>query len=196
MNIALRKPWALDEFLVWEREQELRYEFDGFQPVAMTGDTVEHSEIATNLVEALRRHLQGKPCRAFRGDLKVVVNGRIRYPDAVVTCISVSRGSDIVPDPVVVFEVLSSSTARIDRIEKNQDYRLTPSIQHYVMLEQTSQAATVFSRTGDDWVGRVVTGDAVLMLPEIGVKLLLREVYGGIEFPIQHSMGSRGRQLQ
>ncbi len=43
MNIALRKPMTLDEFLAWEREQELRYEFDGFAPVAMTGGTVAHS---------------------------------------------------------------------------------------------------------------------------------------------------------
>ena len=64
---------TLDEFLDWERRQELRYEFDGTRPVAMTGGTVEHSEIATSLVEALRRRSAGKPCRAFRGDLKVLL---------------------------------------------------------------------------------------------------------------------------
>ena len=174
---------SLDEFLAWERDQELRYEFDGVQPVAMTGGTIEHSEIATNLVEALRRRLRGQPCRAFRGDLKILANGRIRYPDATVTCTLPARGADIVPEPVVVFEILSPSTASIDRIEKNQDYRLTPSIRHYVMLEQTRQAATVFSRAGDDWVGHVVTGDVVLRLPEIGIELPLREAYIGVEFP-------------
>ena len=35
MDIALRRPLRLDEFLEWERRQELRYEFDGTQPVAM-----------------------------------------------------------------------------------------------------------------------------------------------------------------
>ena len=35
MNIALRKPMTLTEFLAWEERQELRYEFDGFQPVAV-----------------------------------------------------------------------------------------------------------------------------------------------------------------
>ena len=174
---------SLDEFLAWERDQELRYEFDGVQPVAMTGGTIEHSEIATNLVEALRRRLRGQPCRAFRGDLKILANGRIRYPDATVSCTAPARGADIVPEPVVVFEILSPSTASIDRIEKNQDYRLTPSIRHYVMLEQTRQAATVFSRAGDDWVGHVVTGDVVLRLPEIGIELPLREAYIGVEFP-------------
>ena len=37
MNIAMRKPMTLQEFLAWEDRQELRYEFDGFQPIAMTG---------------------------------------------------------------------------------------------------------------------------------------------------------------
>jgi hypothetical protein len=39
MSIAQRRPMTVDEFLAWERRQELRYEFDGFAPVAMTGGT-------------------------------------------------------------------------------------------------------------------------------------------------------------
>ncbi len=183
MNIALRRPMTIDEFLAWERRQELRYEFDGLRAVAMTGGTVEHSEIATNVVEALRRRLQGGPCRSLRGDLKIIVAGRVRYPDAVVTCSPVPRGTDVVPEPVVVFEVLSSSTASVDRIEKSQEYGATPSIVRYVMLEQLRQAATVFTHTADGgWAGRVVTGDATLDMPEIGVELPLAEVYAGIEF--------------
>jgi hypothetical protein len=34
---ASLKPLTLDEFLDWERAQPERYEFDGIQPVAMTG---------------------------------------------------------------------------------------------------------------------------------------------------------------
>lgn len=177
MSAFAKQPMSLEEFLAWERDQEFRFEFDGFEPVAMTGGTVEHSEIATNLVESLRRRLRGGPCRAFRSDLKIIVNGRVRYPDAVVTCTPAPRGADVVPEPVVVFEVISASTAGIDRIAKNGDYRATPSIRHYVMLEQTSQAATVFSRDGADWTGRLLTGDAVLTFPELGIEVPLREAY-------------------
>lgn len=182
MNVALRQPISTEEFLAWERRQELRYEFDGVRPVAMTGGTIAHSVIATNLVRALEDRLRGTPCRAFRGDLKIVVAGRVRYPDAMVTCSPVANDADIVPEPVVVFEVLSASTASTDRIEKNEEYRQTPSIRHYVMLEQASQAATVFSRLGDDWAGHVLTGDAVLVFLGIGVELKLAEAYAGIAF--------------
>jgi len=30
---------SLAEFLAWEERQERRYEFDGFQPLTMTGGT-------------------------------------------------------------------------------------------------------------------------------------------------------------
>jgi Uma2 family endonuclease len=92
------------------------------------------------------------------------------------------RHADIIPDPVVLFEVLSSSTAGTDRIEKNEGYRATASIQRYVMLEQTRQAATVFSRVGDDWVGHVLIGCVSRAMPEIQVDLPLGVFYSGIEF--------------
>jgi len=111
-----------------------------------------------------------------------VVAGRVRYPDATVTCLPVPRGTDVVPEPVMVFEVRSASTAASDRIEKNENYRLTPSIRRTVMLEQARRAATVFARAGDDWVGHVMMGDAVLAMPEIGVELPLAKVYAGIAF--------------
>ena len=44
MSAAL-KPLTLAEFLAWERAQPERYEFDGVQPVAMTGGSRAHSRI-------------------------------------------------------------------------------------------------------------------------------------------------------
>jgi Uma2 family endonuclease len=107
MNVALRKPMTLDAFLDWESRQELRYEFDGFQPIAMTGGTSEHAAIQRNLITALTIRLRGKPCQAYGSELKIAVAGSIRYPDAFVVCSPIPRGSTVVTDPVVVFEVLS-----------------------------------------------------------------------------------------
>jgi Uma2 family endonuclease len=182
MDQALRKPMTPDEFLAWERRQEMRYEFNGFEPVAMTGGTVAHSVIATNVVTALQSRLRGGQCRPFRGDLKIIVDGRIRYPDALVTRSPIGEDAEVISEPVVVFEVLSANTAVTDRITKNAEYRATPSIQHYVMLEQSAAASTVFSRSGEEWSGRLVTDpDAVLNLPAIGIDLPLAEIYAGIE---------------
>jgi Uma2 family endonuclease len=182
MNIAQRRPMTVDEFLAWERRQELRFEFDGSAPVAMTGGTLNHSALATDLVTAVRSHLRSG-CRAYRGDVKILVAGRVRYPDVAVTCSPIDGQSDILPNPVVVFEVLSPSTAAVDRVTKNGEYAATPSIQRYVMLEQVRIGATVFARDGANWVGSVLLDDAILAMPEIGVELPLRDLYAGVELP-------------
>jgi Uma2 family endonuclease len=183
MSVSQREAMTVDEFLDWETRQALKYEFDGFAPVAMTGGTQEHALIQINLTTALRVRLRGGPCRVVGSELKISVAGSIRYPDAYVYCTNAPRGTLVVTEPVVVFEILSPTTALIDRIDKNREYRDTPSVQRYVMLEQDRQGVTVFTRTGDDWVGHLVEGDAVLSMPEIGVDLPLSEVYEGILFP-------------
>jgi Uma2 family endonuclease len=118
--------------------------------------------------------------------VKILVAGRVRYPDAVATCSPVVLDEDIVPEPLVVFEVLSASTASVDRIAKNEEYRQTPSIWRYVMLEQDRIAATVFAREGGRWTGSVLAGaEAVLAMPEIGVDLRLGEVVRNLDLPAE-----------
>jgi Uma2 family endonuclease len=181
MNVALRQRMSLTEFLAWEERQELRYEFDGFDVRAMVGVTRAHAVIQANLIGALRDRLRGKACRPFGSELKIEVAGSIRYPDAFVVCTPGDPRSTVVTDPVVIFEILSESTARIDHVDKNAEYRATPSVQRYVMLEQDSQAATVFAREGERWVGSLLTGDVVLAMPEIGIEVPLAELYEGLD---------------
>lgn len=183
MNVALRKPMTLAEFLAWEERQELRYEFDGFQPVAMTGGTLDHEVIGGTLRALLREQLRGKPCRPWGPTIKVEVQGRIRYPDAFVSCTPADGKATIVPDPVVVFEVLSASNSRTDRIEKLREYQATPSIQRYIMLEQDSIGATVFERRAEGWVAFALTDGDTLHMPEIGVELALADIYADVGFP-------------
>ncbi len=95
MTVALRQPITVDEFLAWEEHQELRYEFDGFSPVAMTGGTYEHDAIQVNLIRALANRLAGRPCRTHGNSIKIQVMGSIRYPDAFVTCGPIQRGATL-----------------------------------------------------------------------------------------------------
>ena len=182
MNIAFRQPMTIDQFLAWEDGQELRYEFDGFQPRAMTGGTAAHSAIKINLTTALKTGLKGRSCKPFNSDLKIMVAGHIRYPDAFVVCTPVPPQAKVVTDPVVVFEVLSESTANEDLVVKNAEYRATPSIRRYVILQQTHAGATMFARKGEDWIAEMVSGiDATLHLPEIGIDIPMAEIYADIE---------------
>jgi len=173
---------SMAEFLAWEERQEFKYEFDGFEPVAMVGVTHAHSVIQRNVLFALTSRLRGKPCQPHGSDLKIEVAGRIRYPDAFVICTPRANTDKIVTDPVVIFEILSDGTERRDRITKNEEYRLTPSVRRYVMLEQDEQAATVFAREGERWVGSLLKGEVVLSMPEIGIEVPLAEFYEGLDF--------------
>jgi Uma2 family endonuclease len=182
MSAPLTKPLGLADFLAWERGQDLRYEFDGVRIVAMTGGTVNHAAITDNVAISLRQRLK-PPCRAFTSNLKILAAGSVRYPDVVVTCSPVAGTADIIPNPIVVFEVISPSTAVVDRMVKNQEYRATPSIQRYIMLEQTRIGATVFARVADNWGGTVFLGEAMLEMPELGMGIPLEEFYRGVELP-------------
>ena len=184
MTIALRKPLTRAQFLAWEDRQELRFEFDGVRPIAMTGGTEAHAAIQRNLITALTTRLRGQPGRPYGSELKVQTAESIRYPDAFVTCTLLDPRSKIATEPVVVFEILSESTASTDLVIKNDEYRRTPSICRYVVLQQTSSAAIVFSHRGGEWATDLISGpDAVLPLPEIGIDLPLGEIYDGILFP-------------
>lgn len=181
MNVALRRPMTLDEFLSWEREQELCYEFDGIQPIPMNGGTLRHYRICANILHALEARLR-EPYSIFGGGVKLLVAGRVRYPDAVVTCSPIVDTSDIVPDPVAVFEVLSSSTAPQDRGPKAAEYEATSSIQHYVILEQVRPALVILSRAAD-WSEDPVSGlHAIVHLPALGVELPVAELYRRVRF--------------
>ncbi len=182
MNVALRKPMTLTEFLDWEHRQELRYEFDGFAPVAMAGGTIAHATLQRNLAVSIAGRLRGKPCNFLGSDLKVQVAGSIRYSDGFVVCTPQDPRATVVHDPVIVFEVLSPSTARTDRIVKAREYEATPSIQRYVMLEQDFVGATVFARAALAWSAHTLTEEDTLLLPEIDAAIPLAELYDGLSF--------------
>jgi Uma2 family endonuclease len=189
MNVALRKPMTIGQFLTWEERQELRYEFDGFRPVAMTGGTDAHEAIGGTLRSLLQERLRETPCRVRGPTMKVEVVGRIRYPDAFVYCSPVAPGETVIRAPAVIFEVLSPSTSRTDRIEKLLEYQATPSVQRYIILEQDSIGATVFARHHADWVATALTESDILALPEINAEIPLAAIYADITLAAPEGAG-------
>jgi Uma2 family endonuclease len=185
MNVALTKPWTEEQFLTWAEAQEGRYEFDGFQPVAITGGTARHSRITVNTHIALRSRLRGTSCSSFGPDLGIrTIGGAIRYPDALVTCTRFPETERLAPNVQVVFEVLSADSGRRDRIEKVREYAAVPLIRHYIILESSSVGLLVLHRQrGEDaWTALPLTGEDTLTLPEIGVEVPVVEFYEDVEF--------------
>ncbi len=190
MNIVLRKTWTQEQFFDWAQAQDERYEFDGVQPVAMTGGSNRASAIGINLVTALRSRLRGTGCRPLGPDAGVeTINTAVRYPDALVTCSKAALEGRKVPGVVVIFEVLGRTPGaeRRDRIVKVTEYAAVPSIRRYVILESASIGLTVFAREAPDeaWRTTVLTDDDTLRMPEIGIEIPVRDIYEDITFPDQ-----------
>ena len=185
MTLALRKAMTRQEFFDWAEVQDERYEFDGFQPVAMTGGSLGHSSIIGNINFELRSRLRGKTCKPLGPDAGVATVGdTVRYPDAVVTCTKFDPRDRVVPNPVVVFEVISPTSGRIDRVVKLREYAAVPTIRRYVIVESDTMAVTVQSRDGENEPFRTagLTEGDILDLPEIGIEIPVAAIYEGMAF--------------
>jgi Uma2 family endonuclease len=185
MNVALQKPWGQEQFFAWAEGREGRYEFDGSQPVAMTGGTVNHGIIMRNLHRALDARLRGTRCQPLGPDVGLATEGgAIRYPDALVTRGKLNGTDRTVPDVVVAFEIVSPSSGRVDRIVKLREYAAVASMRRYVIVESVTSGLLVLHRRGGDepWIAVALTGEDLLELPEIDIQIPVAEFYEGVEF--------------
>jgi Uma2 family endonuclease len=179
------RPQSLAEFLAWEEQQPERYERVGRVVRMMTGGTIDHNRIALNVFEVLRRQLRGSDCETFVNDVKVVTPEEdVMYPDVVVVCGEIPGKATWVETTVVVVEVLSASTAERDHGRKRWAYQTIPSLQHYVLIDQSEAGAEVASRNDDgSWRSLIHRGlDARLRLDALGVEIGLDEIFARVTF--------------
>jgi Uma2 family endonuclease len=120
---------TLAEFLAWDDGTDTRYELVRGKLVAMAPPGAKHSVVVPNLGAALRAQLKA-PCY-------VGMNAGVIRPDRddtfyeaalVVSCTPLATDMPMIPQPVVVIEVLSPSTAEHDRGGKLYDYRRIASV--------------------------------------------------------------------
>lgn len=181
---ALRKrlDMTVEEFIAWEELQDDRYEFLNGEITAMVGGTRNHSQIAGNIHVALAYRLRGTPCRAYQAGLKVVTASAVLYPDVFVTWSRMGGNDRIVAEPVVIFEVLSDSTARRDKVFENREYRSLDSVTQYVIVDQDFALVDSYLRTAEGWLHEGYSWpDDVLPLPRLKLGLTLAEIYEDTE---------------
>jgi Uma2 family endonuclease len=178
---------AVEDYLAGELLSPTKHEYLGGVVYAMAGTRNLHNAIATNIIGGLHGRLRGQPCRTFNSDTKIRVqlpaHYRFYYPDASVVCQPNPPTDSYQDEPVVVFEVLSRRTRRIDEGEKKDAYLTIPSLGVYVLIEQDTAAVVAFRRNEGGFVREVYQGmEAVLPLAEIGIDLPLAGIYEAVEF--------------
>lgn len=135
------------EYLDWEEQQPIKYEYINGEVYAMTGGTLAHNSIALNLASNLKTHVRGKGCKVFMADAKLGVseNGPFHYPDVMVTCDERDRNAKkVIYHPSIIVEVLSPSTESFDRGKKFQQYRRISSLKEYVLISTEQITVEVF----------------------------------------------------
>jgi Uma2 family endonuclease len=174
---------SLEAFLAWEEQQPERYERVGGRVWLMTGGTLAHNRITTNVLLALRTRLKS-PCEAFVTDVKVVTPGEdVMYPDVVVACGAFADRATLLTEPVVIVEVLSPSTAARDQGFKRWAYATIPALRHYVVVVQDEPVVEVAAPNPDgSWRSVFHRGlEARLRLDALEVELGLDEIFARTE---------------
>lgn len=177
--------YTYEEYLAIEAASDQRYEYYDGYPVAMVGGSPDHGRIASNMATELnlacKRHKSA--CGALSSDVKVHVRmaNQGYYPDVSVVCGPVERSSQdpqAITNPMLVVEVLSQSTVNRDYGDKFINYRLLPTLQHYVLVSQSEPKVEVFTRQPYGWELRTYQGfEADIDLPHLACQISLADIY-------------------
>ncbi len=190
----------VEEYLRNEEVSPGKHEYVDGQIFAMTGSTRRHNIISGNIYSILRSHLKGSPCRAYMADIKARVEAAncFYYPDVMVSCDAFDSSSVFTDSPVLIIEVLSRSTATIDRREKLVNYRQIPTLNDYVIIHQRKKRIELY-RKNEAGVWQVLNFESgeefpLTSIPGGGLTVSVDEIYEGVEWTGSHGSSTEVRE--
>ena len=179
---------SFEDYLEWESQQEIRYEYVKGEVFAMTGGTIPHNDIALNLYRALYPHLRSRGCRVNVSDVKVQVSPKsiYYYPDVIVSCDPEDLNArKFIQNPKLIVEVLSPGTSAKDRGEKFTYYLTIPSLQEYILIDSETISVERYSRgEGRMWLYYPYQEGDTITLSSIEFEFTIELLYEGIVLEI------------
>jgi Uma2 family endonuclease len=175
------KRMSLAEFLEWDDGTDTRYELIDGRPRAMAPPIEAHGTIVASLARHIGNRLK-PPCRVVvaAGIIPVDRADTWYQADLVVTCAPAERGARAIPEPRLIVEVLSPTTAAHDRGVKLADYRRLASVEQILLVASEDRHVEVWRRAEDGWKVQDLIGDAALQLALDGEPLPLAAIYDGV----------------
>jgi len=170
-----------EEYRAWaERQGRGHYERVNGVVVAMAPERAGHNIRKAVAWQTLRRAVQaaGLPCEVYTDGMTVEVGDSDYEPDAVLHCgDKLLADATVVPDPLVIVEVLSPSTSSTDRAWKLGEYFKLPSLRHYLIV-WADQQQIAHHRRGDDGQieTRIVTSGEIRLEPP-GIAVIVADIY-------------------
>ena len=186
MALPQRQPYVSpDEFWKIQRNSELTLEYIDGEIIAMAGGTKAHGQIVQAISMLVGVALVNKPCEAS-STISVKAPVSFLVPDLVVYCNGgeFTEDEELLLNPLVVFEVLSSSTEAKDRGTKWIKYQHINSLRHYVMISQNDPVIEIYTRPDEGrWQYEAVSGlDSSVHLSHLDLTLALADIYKRVEF--------------
>ncbi|MEW5972642.1 MAG: Uma2 family endonuclease [Pseudomonadota bacterium] len=182
---------SADEYLHGETFAKVKHEYVDGRVYAMAGASERHNRIALNIAFQLRGVTRGSRCGVFMSDMKVRERSSniFYYPDVMLVCDPEDDHPYYKERPCLIVEVLSSSTAAIDRREKWRTYRDMPSLKYYLIVDADQVAVEVYSRSSEGpWQAATLEGGEVLTIdcPPVQAALSLEDIYEdtGLALPV------------
>jgi Uma2 family endonuclease len=180
------------EYLELEVNSDIRHEYINGLIIPMTGGTPDHNQLAGNFYAILNFALKRQPYQVFVTDQRLwIPNRKIHtYPDIMVvqTPLVFAEGrKDTIINPVMIAEVLSTSTKGYDKDEKFAAYRTIPSFQEYILIDQYTMHVEQYSKTDNNkWIfSEYSNSHDSLNLAAIACQILLEDIYDKVDFEVK-----------
>jgi Uma2 family endonuclease len=183
MNVQLPVHMDKAAFLAWAEGREERYELVEGRVVMMVNASWAHALMVSNLIGLLRLAVDLKQW-AVVAEFGVDGGPRtLRFPDVMVTRRGVAPAARTAPQPAVLIEVLSPSTAKFDLGDKLAEFLHLPDLSAYLVFAQDEKKAWAWVRgeAGFTPAPAVFERDqATISLPALGVTMSLAHVYSDV----------------
>jgi len=171
---------STEEYLQGELTSEVKHELIDGRAYAMAGAHANHDRISGNIYAEFRHHLKTLPCEPFGSDMKVKAGLNFFYPDVSIDCDDEKSQSYFIENPIIIVEVLSKSTRKIDQTIKRRAYLNLPGLQEYVLIEQDFVDLEVVRRS-EGWQSKhYYLGDEVTF-ESIELTLPVAEIYHRVQ---------------
>lgn len=185
--IALPSGFSSQDYLVLERNAEIRHEYRQGLIYAMSGSSDDHDEICLNLIELLRQKLRDSGCAVRSGNVKVnYADAFFYYPDIFVTCDKRDREDRYIKRyPKLIVEVLSPSTEKFDRAEKFEDYQQISTLEEYVLIHQDQRQVECRRRVvtieeTEQWETQIYGAGESVQFKSVELEVAIAQLYRGV----------------
>jgi Uma2 family endonuclease len=171
-----------DDYLKNELVSTVKHEYVDGYVYAMAGASEKHNLISGNVFRELSNALKQKKsqCHTFIADMKVKISHADKqffYPDVMVVCDEEDNENEYFKNsPIIIVEVLSQTTRKMDSSTKRISYFNITSLEEYVLIEQEFCQVQVFKRQ-DQWQSRFYfLGDSITFT-SLNISLSVADIY-------------------